>query len=135
MTNNIKNSPKNEKVAGCTSLAMQPATNSHFSATNTTTTIATNTIKALASKVLERNERATNAQLMPKNPATNCPKKPPIRCRDFASQKMIICGDCLNFKCHNKHGKGAGLCLAGIGFVLWSDTLHECGTFDLPIAN
>ena len=54
---------------------------------------------------------------------------------NIANYKTVICGDCLHFKCHNKHGKGAGLCLAGIGFVLWSDTLHECGTFDLPMAN
>ena len=54
----------------------------------------------------------------------------PTPIANIANYKRVICGDCLNFKCHNKHGKGAGYCLVGVGFVLWSDTLHECGTFE-----
>ena len=51
----------------------------------------------------------------------------------IANNRMIICGDCLHFKSHNAHGKGAGVCLAGCDPRIWSDSLHECGKFDAAV--
>jgi hypothetical protein len=48
-------------------------------------------------------------------------------------ETFITCGDCLNFKCHNTHDNGAGYCLAGVGFVLWYNSLHECEAFNAAV--
>jgi hypothetical protein len=48
----------------------------------------------------------------------------------------INCGECLNFKCHNAHGRGAGTCLAGVDnnfYSLWSENKHECAKFDAAV--
>jgi hypothetical protein len=41
-----------------------------------------------------------------------------------AESSLIKCGDCLHFKCFNQHGRGAGHCLVGGDYGLWSETLH-----------
>ena len=49
---------------------------------------------------------------------------------------LIKCRDCLNFKCFNAHGNGAGTCLAGVqpsGSCWWSETPHECAGFDAAV--
>ncbi len=45
----------------------------------------------------------------------------------------VACGQCLNFKCHNAHGKGAGYCLIGGDYGLWSETQHQCIKFDAMV--
>ncbi|WP_262965160.1 hypothetical protein [Methylobacter psychrophilus] len=49
---------------------------------------------------------------------------------------VVSCGRCLNFKCHNQHGRGAGNCLVGVDnnfYSLWSETLHQCTKFNAAI--
>ena len=46
---------------------------------------------------------------------------------------VVTCGKCLNFKCHNSHGQGAGYCLIDGDYGLWSETLHPCEKFDARI--
>jgi hypothetical protein len=43
---------------------------------------------------------------------------------------LIKCHDCLHFKCFNQHGRGAGHCLVGGDYGLWSETLHQCEMFE-----
>lgn len=45
----------------------------------------------------------------------------------------VSCGQCLHFKCHNAHGKGAGYCLIGGDYGLWSETQHQCIKFDAMV--
>ena len=45
----------------------------------------------------------------------------------------VACGQCLHFKCHNAHGKGAGYCLIGGDYGLWSETQHQCIKFDAMV--
>lgn len=47
--------------------------------------------------------------------------------------QIVKCGDCLNFKCFNLHGNGAGTCLVGGDYGLWSETPHQCGKFDAAV--
>ncbi|MEI6267969.1 MAG: hypothetical protein WCP01_03740 [Methylococcaceae bacterium] len=146
MIKSPENTQKNELVACCNSIGMQHATNCLFNATDSATSDATNSLKALSRKVLERNQRKTDAQLIAKNHATNCPKKTPISCIEKTPScieiKSVIlevknteielkkCGDCLHFKCLNKHGRGAGLCKVGANFYgLWFDSIRECELF------
>jgi hypothetical protein len=49
------------------------------------------------------------------------------------TQIVVTCGKCLNFKCHNSHGKGAGYCLIGGDYELWSETLHQCTKFNTRV--
>jgi len=46
---------------------------------------------------------------------------------------LIKCHDCLHFKCFNQHGRGAGHCLVGGDYGLWSETLHQCEKFDAAV--
>jgi hypothetical protein len=46
------------------------------------------------------------------------------------NQIFVSCGKCLGFKSHNAHGKGAGYCLIGGDYGLWSETQHQCAKFD-----
>jgi hypothetical protein len=46
------------------------------------------------------------------------------------NQTFVSCGKCLGFKSHNAHGKGAGYCLIGGDYGLWSETQHQCTKFD-----
>ncbi len=49
---------------------------------------------------------------------------------DINASRGVRCGDCLNFRCLNKHGRGAGLCKVGASFYgLWADSIHECEAF------
>ncbi|MDP3389077.1 MAG: hypothetical protein Q8Q40_13865 [Methylococcaceae bacterium] len=48
--------------------------------------------------------------------------------------KMIVasCGQCIQFKSFNDHGRGAGTCNSGVqspGVNFWSDTKHQCDKF------
>jgi hypothetical protein len=55
---------------------------------------------------------------------------------DPDNNTFVSCEKCQHFKSHNAHGKGAGLCLAGLqssGSCWWSDSLHECIQFDPSI--
>ena len=45
----------------------------------------------------------------------------------------VTCGQCLHYKCHNAHGKGAGYCLIGGDYGLWSETQHQCAKFDAMV--
>ena len=49
------------------------------------------------------------------------------------TQIVVTCGKCLSFKCHNSHGQGAGYCLIGGDYGLWSETLHPCEKFDARV--
>ena len=49
------------------------------------------------------------------------------------NQTFVSCGKCLGFKSHNAHGKGAGYCLIGGDYGLWSETQHQCTKFDARI--
>ena len=47
-------------------------------------------------------------------------------------ETLVTCGKCLNFKCFNQHGGGAGICNAGVqssGSCWWSESQHECEKF------
>jgi hypothetical protein len=46
---------------------------------------------------------------------------------------VVTCGQCLSFKCHNSHGQGAGYCLIGEDYGLWSETPHPCEKFDAKV--
>ena len=49
---------------------------------------------------------------------------------------FIKCRDCLQFKCYNQHGGGAGICHAGVqssGVCRWADTVHQCGKYQLNL--
>ena len=39
----------------------------------------------------------------------------------------------MGFKSHNAHGKGAGYCLIGGDYGLWSKTPHQCTKFDARV--
>jgi hypothetical protein len=43
---------------------------------------------------------------------------------------LIKCGDCQHFNCFNRHGRGSGICQAGAGDRLWSESLRECIKFE-----
>ena len=49
------------------------------------------------------------------------------------NQTFVSCGKCLGFKSHNAHGKGAGYCLIGGDYGLWSETQHQCIKFDAMV--
>ena len=49
------------------------------------------------------------------------------------NQIFVSCGKCLGFKSHNAHGKGAGYCLIGGDYGLWSETQHQCTKFDARV--
>ena len=49
------------------------------------------------------------------------------------NQTFVSCGKCLGFKSHKAHGKGAGYCLIGGDYGLWSETQHQCTKFDARI--
>lgn len=49
------------------------------------------------------------------------------------NQAFVSCGKCLGFKCHNLHGQGAGYCLVGGDYGLWSETQHQCTRFDARV--
>ena len=49
------------------------------------------------------------------------------------NQTFVSCGKCLGFKSHNAHGKGAGYCLLGGDYGLWSETPHQCTKFDARV--
>ena len=64
----------------------------------------------------------------------NTEQHTPCDFRDSAT--FIKCRDCLNFKCFNAHGNGAGTCLTGVqpsGSCWWGDTLHQCEKFDTAV--
>ena len=47
---------------------------------------------------------------------------------------LIQCGDCQHFKSYYAHGKGSGICKAGVqplGLCHWSGTPRTCNDFDL----
>lgn len=50
------------------------------------------------------------------------------------NQTFVSCGKCLGFQCNNAHGQGAGYCLIGGNYGLWSETQHQCTKFDARIA-
>lgn len=39
---------------------------------------------------------------------------------------FTTCRTCQHFKCFNSHGEGAGYCLVGGDYGLWSETRHQC---------
>ena len=45
----------------------------------------------------------------------------------------VACGQCLHFKSHHSHGKGAGGCLVGGAYGSWSETQHQCSKFDAAV--
>ena len=49
---------------------------------------------------------------------------------ELDNKTFVSCGRCLGFKSHNAHGKGAGYCLIGGDYGLWSETQHQCTKFD-----
>jgi hypothetical protein len=49
------------------------------------------------------------------------------------TQTFVSCRKCLGFKSHNSHGKGAGYCLIGGDYGLWSETQHQCTKFDARV--
>ena len=46
---------------------------------------------------------------------------------------VIKCRDCLHYKCHNAHGKGAGYCLVSGDYGSWSETPHTCEKFNAAV--
>ena len=50
-----------------------------------------------------------------------------------AKQSTVTCGQCLQFKCNNSHGAGAGSCLVGSAYGSWSETQHQCTKFDAAV--
>ena len=147
------NESKNGFVARCVPLAAQHATNDGFRATCGCNAHATNNMKALASMVLDRNtqrnNRATDTQktaqqIAKKNSAfvaRSCAgfsrgsdtKKAAELLLDFAPPiRPIQCGNCTQFTPHHAHGKGSGLCKAGVmpsGLAHWSETQRTCSPF------
>ena len=61
----------------------------------------------------------------------------PLKIAEIATHPVVktnvACGQCLHFKCHNAHGKGAGYCLIGGDYGLWSETQHQCTKFDAMV--
>jgi hypothetical protein len=49
------------------------------------------------------------------------------------SENFVSCGKCLGFKFHNLHGQGAGYCLVGGDYGLWSKTQHQCEKYNSKI--
>lgn len=50
-----------------------------------------------------------------------------------AKQSPVTCGQCLQFKCNNSHGAGAGSCLVGGAYGSWSESQHQCSKFDAAV--
>ena len=48
---------------------------------------------------------------------------------DPDNNTFVICGKCQHFKSHNQYGRGAGYCLAGGAYGLWSESTHQCIQF------
>ena len=184
-----------ELVARCIPLAVQPATISQNSATNSATMNATNSLKALANAVLERNRQCNHTaidtlkatQLLPENNSDKAASLAPQLqgvlsesdkqkisawvCNLGGSEEtiaeeladcleqclnepealayflkrseeikpaetsivLIQCGNCQNFTPHYAHGKGTGICKAGVmpfGVCHWSETQHTCNGFN-----
>ncbi len=46
---------------------------------------------------------------------------------------VVSCGKCQYFKSHNAHGRGAGYCLIGGAYGLWSESTHQCKQFDAAV--
>jgi hypothetical protein len=77
--------------------------------------------------------QATNGGAVPPVPSVPSEKTKVQREALKKPETFISCGQCLNFKCHNQHSKGAGYCLAGVmpgGASHWSETKHQCTQFD-----
>ncbi|MEI6334300.1 MAG: hypothetical protein WCS87_07050 [Methylococcaceae bacterium] len=46
---------------------------------------------------------------------------------------VVSCGKCQHFKSHNEHGRGAGYCLIGGAYGLWSESTHQCTQYDAAV--
>jgi len=46
---------------------------------------------------------------------------------------VVSCAKCQHFKSHNQHGRGAGYCLIGGAYGLWSESPHQCTQFDAAV--
>jgi hypothetical protein len=151
------------KVASCTPIETQRATLAQFNAPNDATHNATNSLKALAGKVLERNTQRNQSATNHEKPCNFDPEKQAEKLHEscavipvipetiksklaelaepFEYENAVIevkpalikCHDCLHFKCFNAHGNGAGHCLVGGDYGLWSETLHQCEKFDAAV--
>ena len=49
------------------------------------------------------------------------------------SERFVKCGDCLDFKSNNAHGRGSGYCLSGGAYGSWSESLHQCEKYNAKI--
>jgi hypothetical protein len=49
------------------------------------------------------------------------------------NQTFVSCGKCLGFQCNNAYGQGAGYCLIGGDYGLWSEILHQCTKFNTRV--
>lgn len=80
--------------------------------------------------------QATNGAAVPQVPPVKTETKTNNKTagRSAAETSPIKCGDCLNFKCFNAHGKGAGHCLVGAKDRLWSDQERDCESYRLKVA-
>ena len=137
-------SPNNSLVARCTPIETQHATLSQFDATNSATKDATNSLKALASMVLKRNTQRNQSETKDEKPCNFDTEKTTEKLHGVAAfpnaktgeNLAIKCGDCLNFKSHNAHGQGFGICNVCVqpnGSCWWSDSLHDCEKFDARV--
>jgi hypothetical protein len=52
---------------------------------------------------------------------------------EVIKQSPVTCGQCLQFKCNNAHGSGAGSCLVVGAYGSWSETQHQCSKFDAAV--
>ena len=154
---------KTTKVASCTPIETQRATLAQFNAPNDATHNATNSLKALARVVLERNTQRNQCATNHERPCNFDPEKQAEKLHEsctvipaipetinsklaelaepFEYENAVIeekpalikCGDCLHFKCFNQHGRGAGHCLVGGDYGLWSETPHQCEKFGAAV--
>ena len=80
-------------------------------------------ISEISSKVVSENETPDSSKLAELAELATPPD----------NQTFVSCGKCLGFKSHNAHGKGAGYCLIGGDYGLWSETQHQCTKFDARV--
>ena len=80
-------------------------------------------ISEISSKVVSENETPDSSKLAELAELATPPD----------NQTFVSCGKCLGFKSHNAHGKGAGYCLIGGDYGLWSKTPHQCTKFDARV--
>ncbi|EIC30578.1 hypothetical protein Metal_2892 [Methylomicrobium album BG8] len=104
------NPPKNEKVACCTPIAVQRATFDDSGATNSATANATNSLKALAGAVLERNAQRNATATVAEKQCNFCNEKTGEKLRSFSPELRPEIGE-LHHCRERRHLSSSGYCI------------------------